>query len=77
MFGYNAVNAGYQNLGRSPQAGSIAVIHGNPGHVAWVEAVSGDKVLVSQYNYNYGAGWGMYSEMWLSKNFFDQYVKII
>ncbi len=77
MFGYNAVNAGYQNLGRSPQPGSIAVIHGNPGHVAWVEAVSGDKVLVSQYNYNYGAGWGMYSEMWLSKNFFDQYVKII
>ena len=77
MFGYNAVNAGYQNLGGNPQPGSIAVIHGNPGHVAWVEAVSGDKVLVSQYNYNYGAGWGMYSEMWLSKNFFDQYVKII
>lgn len=77
MFGSGAVNAGYQNLGRSPQPGSIAVIHGNPGHVAWVEAVSGDKVLVSQYNYNYGAGWGMYSEMWLSKNFFDQYVKII
>jgi surface antigen len=50
----------------------------NPGHVAWVEAVSddGSKVLVSQYNYNYGAGWGMYSEMWLSSNFFDQYVKI-
>lgn len=79
MFGYKAVAAGYTNLGRSPQSGSIAVIHGNPGHVAWVEAVSGDgtKVLVSQYNYNYGAGWGMYSEMWLSTNFFDQYVKIL
>lgn len=79
MFGSAAVNAGYTNLGRSPQAGSIAVIHGNPGHVAWVEAVSADKskVLVSQYNYNYGAGWGMYSEMWLSTSFFDQYVKII
>ena len=77
MFGNAAVNAGYQNLGRNPQPGSIAVIWGNPGHVAWVEAVSGDKVLVSQYNYNYGAGWGMYSEMWLSKSFFDQYVKII
>lgn len=74
----SAINAGYKNLGRSPQPGSIAVMHGNPGHVAWVEAVSpdGSKVTVSQYNYNYGAGYGMYSEMVLSTNFFDQYVKI-
>jgi surface antigen len=76
MFSGNAIANGYQNLGSSPQPGSIAVIWGNPGHVAWVEAVSGNQVLVSQYNYNYGAGWGMYSEMWLSVNFFDQYVKI-
>ncbi|OYX42498.1 hypothetical protein B7Y94_03360 [Candidatus Saccharibacteria bacterium 32-49-12] len=77
-FGRNAVAAGYQNLGRSPQPGSLAVLWGNPGHVAWVETVSADggSVLVSQYNYNYGAGWGMYSEMWLSTSFFDQYVKI-
>lgn len=75
-FARNAIAAGYQNLGRNPQPGSLAVIHGNPGHVAWVEAVNGNQVLVSQYNYNYGAGWGMYSEMWLSVNFFDQYVKI-
>jgi len=75
-FARNAIAAGYQNLGSSPQPGSLAVIHGNPGHVAWVEAVSGNQVLVSQYNYNYGAGWGMYSEMWLSTSFFDQYVKI-
>lgn len=75
-FASAAISAGYQNLGRSPQPGSIAVILGNPGHVAWVEAVNGNQVLVSQYNYNYGAGWGMYSEMWLSVNFFDQYVKI-
>lgn len=75
-FARNAIAAGYQNLGRNPQPGSLAVVHGNPGHVAWVEAVSGNQVLVSQYNYNYGAGWGMYSEMWLSTNFFDQYVKI-
>lgn len=72
----SAINAGYQNLGSSPQPGSIAVMWGNPGHVAWVEAVSGNQVLVSQYNYNYGAGYGMYSQMWLSINFFDQYVKI-
>ncbi|MCD8561788.1 CHAP domain-containing protein [Candidatus Saccharibacteria bacterium] len=76
-FARNAIANGYQNLGSNPQPGSIAVILGTPGHVAWVEAVAGDQVLVSQYNYNYGAGWGMYSEMWLSKNFFDQYVKIV
>ncbi|MFZ1301558.1 MAG: CHAP domain-containing protein [Candidatus Microsaccharimonas sp.] len=78
QWGNSAVNAGYKNLGRTPQAGSIAVMWGNPGHVAWVEGVSpdGTKVTVSQYNYNYGAGYGMYSEMVLSTSFFDQYVKI-
>ncbi len=76
QFAQAAINAGYQNLGRSPQPGSIAVMWGNPGHVAWVEAVSGNQVLVSQYNYDYGAGYGMYSQMWLSSGFFDQYVKI-
>ena len=75
-FGSAAVGAGYKNLGTNPEPGSIAVMWGNPGHVAWVEAVDGNKVLVSQYNYNYGAGWGMYSEMWLATSFFDQYVKI-
>lgn len=77
MFAGAAIRAGYQNLGSHPEPGSIAVILGNPGHVAWVEDVSGNQVLVSQYNYNYGAGWGMYSKMWLSVGFFDQYVKII
>lgn len=74
----SAISAGYKNLGRNPQPGSIAVMWGNPGHVAWVEGVSADgsKVTVSQYNYNYGAGYGMYSEMVLSSTFFDQYVKI-
>lgn len=74
----NAVNAGYGDLGRSPQAGSLAVMLGTPGHVAWVEDVSADgsQVRVSQYNYNYGAGWGMYSDMWLPTSVFDRYVKI-
>ena len=74
----SAISAGYKNLGSSPQPGSIAVLWGNPGHVAWVEGVSpdGSKVTVSQYNYNYGSGYGMYSEMVLSTSFFDQYVKI-
>ena len=72
----NAINAGYTGLGRSPQPGSLAVMFGTPGHVAWVEDVSGSQVRVSQYNYNYGAGWGMYSDMWLPASVFDGYVKI-
>ncbi len=75
-FARAAIGAGYQNLGSNPQPGSLAVMWGSPGHVAWVEAVSGDKVLVSQYNYQINGQYGMYSEMWLSKNVFDQYVKI-
>ncbi len=64
-----------------PQPGSIAVMDAakagqSHGHVAWVEAVDGSRVLVSQYNYDYGAGYGMYSEMWLSSGAFDHYVKI-
>lgn len=77
MFAGKAVAAGYENLGRNPQPGSIAVMYGDPGHVAWVEAVSGNQVLVSQYNWQINGQYGMYSEMWLSKSVFDQYVKII
>ena len=66
---------GWTNLGSTPQAGSVASLWGNPGHTAYVEAVDGNKILVTQYNYDYGAGYGMYSEMWLSANFFNQYVK--
>lgn len=75
-FARNAVNAGYQNLGKSPQPNSLAVMWGNPGHVAWVEAVSGNQILVSQYNWQINGQYGMYSEMWLDKSVFDQYVKI-
>lgn len=79
-FTSRAVGAGYSE--GAPQAGSIAVMDpgtaGNGyGHVAWVEAVSGNKVLISQYNYNYGAGFGLYSEMWLSAGAFDHYVHIL
>lgn len=80
-FTQNAINAGYQNLGMNPQPGSIAVM--NPakagqgfGHVAWVEGVSGDTITVSQYNLDYGQGYGMYSMMTMSKYAFDNFVKI-
>jgi len=80
-FTQNARNAGYQYLGSSPQPGSIAVMDPAKagqgyGHIAWVEAVSGNMVTVSQYNYDYGQGYGMYSVMTLSANAFDHYVKI-
>jgi surface antigen len=80
-FTYNAQNVfGYPD--GAPQAGSIAVMDPAKagqgyGHVAWVEAVDGGQVLVSQYNYDYGAGYGMYSKMWLSVGAFDHYVRII
>jgi surface antigen len=63
------------DLGGTPQAGSVASLWGNPGHTAYVEAVDGNKILVTQYNYDYGTGYGMYSEMWLSASFFNQYAK--
>ena len=66
---------GWTNLGGTPQAGSVGSLWGVPGHTAYVEQVSGGKILVTQYNYDYGTGFGMYSEMWLSANFFNQYVK--
>ena len=75
-FARNAINAGYTNLGRNPQPNSLAVMWGDPGHVAWVEEVSGNQVRVTQYNYQVNGQYGMYSDMWLSVNFFDQYVKI-
>ncbi|HRN90527.1 MAG TPA: CHAP domain-containing protein [Candidatus Saccharibacteria bacterium] len=79
-FTNNAKSLGYVEGG--PQAGSIAVMDPasagqSYGHVAWVEAVNGGQVLVSQYNYNYGAGYGMYSMMWLSAGAFDHYIHIL
>lgn len=78
--------AGYQT-GGDPRPGSIAVMGaykvvngvqwtGPEGHVGWVEAVNGDTLVISQYNYDYGEGYGMYSRMNLSKTLFDEYVYI-
>jgi len=79
-FTNRAIAAGFK--AGTAKAGSIAVMDpatagASQGHVAWVEAVSGNKVLVSQYNYNYGAGYGMYSKVWWSIDAFDHYVQII
>ncbi len=54
----------------NPQPGDIAVWQANGnayvggfGHVAYVEAVDGGGITISQYNFNTGSGDGMYSEM--------------
>lgn len=75
----SAIAAGFAE--GAPRAGSIAVMDPakagqSYGHVAWVEAVNGNSVLISQYNYDYGAGYGMYSQMWLSSSAFDHYIHI-
>lgn len=74
--------AGY-STGVSARAGSLGVMHaGNAGvpegHVVYVEAVvdGGSSIIVSQYNYNYGAGYGMYSKMKMSTAVFDEYIYI-
>jgi len=79
-FTASAVAAGFTE--GAARAGSIAVMDPGKagqsyGHVAWVEAVTGDgKIMVSQYNYDYGQGYGMYSKMILSVNAFDHYIHI-
>lgn len=80
----NNARAIFGDSGNVPRAGSIAVMdEGSYGHVAWVETdpyvnSKGQTVIqVSQYNYNYGTGWGMYSLMELSVGFFDYYVQIL
>lgn len=72
--------AAKMKTGYTAKAGSIAVMKpaqsgGPAGHVAWVESVNGDgTMIVSQYNYNYGAGWGKYSKMKMYTNQFSEYI---
>jgi len=79
-FPSNARAAGYRVDG-TPSANSLAVMSvaqsGNSnGHIAYVEAVNGNTIVVSQYNYNYGSGWGMYSEMTMSASAFTWYIHL-
>jgi peptidoglycan DL-endopeptidase CwlO len=51
-------------IGSTPKAHSVAIWNvGAFGHAMWVEAVSGNTIYVSQYNYDYQ---GHYSEMSIS-----------
>lgn len=80
-FPSSARSAGFQT-GYSPRVGSLAVMHaaksgGPEGHIGWVEAVLGNgDLIISQYNYNYGSGYGLYSKMQMSSSAWDEYVYI-
>lgn len=82
-FTAGAKGAPFYGVEGSPHRGSVAVLDaGTFGHVAWVETEPyvnsrGQTVIqVSQYNFNYGSGYGMYSLMELSVDFFNHYVQI-
>jgi len=50
-----------------PQVHSVAIsMSGYYGHAMWVEAVDGNMIYVSQYNYDLH---GHYSEMWVSSSY--------
>jgi surface antigen len=50
--------------GSTPKVHSVAISMGGAfGHAMWVEAVSGNMIYVSQYNYDLA---GHYSEMWVN-----------
>ncbi len=76
MWPSSARAAGY-STGSSPRAGSMGVMSGGDyGHIVWVEAVEGNEVIVSQYNYwnAGGSGWGHYSRMRLPASTYDTYI---
>ncbi|MDR3298405.1 MAG: CHAP domain-containing protein [Candidatus Nomurabacteria bacterium] len=70
----NARNAGIPTSS-VPKVGAVGVTSAGPyGHVVWVEAVSGNRVYVSQYNYAIAAidyKKGEYSEMWVSASTYN------
>lgn len=62
--------------GSTPKVGSVAIgtnpnWFGSVGHAMWVEAVSGNKILVSQMNFG---GPGKYSEMWIDSSLIYTYI---
>jgi surface antigen len=54
--------------GSAPRIHSVAIsMRGYYGHAMWVEAIKGDMIYVSQYNYDLH---GHYSEMWVNGGHF-------
>lgn len=60
------------NKGHTPRVGAVAIAYwGYYGHAMYVEAVSGGRVYVSQYNYGVR---GEYSEMWVNTSDIDWFL---
>ena len=72
----NARGAGYK-VSSIPKPGTVGIsTSGTYGHAVWVEAVSGTRVYISQYNYrNAATGYqpGQYSEQWVDQGMY-QYI---
>lgn len=72
----NARAAGY-TVSNVPKVHSVGIsTAGTYGHAVWVEAVSGNRVYISQYNYrNAATGYraGEYSEQWVDQGMY-QYI---
>ncbi len=61
----NAQRVDGLTTGTEPKVGSFAVFASGPfGHVAYVEKITGDRVLISEYNL---LADGMYSERWIPR----------
>lgn len=69
----NARAAGY-TVTSTPKAGAVGIsMAGVWGHAVWVEAVSGNRVYISQYNArNAATGYlpGQYSEQWVDQGMY-------
>lgn len=63
--------------GSTAQANSVGVIMaGAYGHVVWVESDpdAGGFITVSQYNANYGGGWGNFSRVRVHQSTYDVFI---
>ncbi|CAN5618897.1 cell wall hydrolase P40 [soil metagenome] len=71
-WGANASKYRELSTGDTPKVGSFAVFNiGGFGHVAYVEKVVGNEILVSEYNF---VADGVYSERWISRYQPNEYV---
>lgn len=67
----------YRPQGYSAKANSLGVImDGAYGHIVWVETDpdAAGFITVSQYNANYGDGWGNFSRVRVHQSTYDRYI---
>lgn len=67
----------YRPQGSAAHANSVGVIMaGAYGHVVWVESEPDAQgyIIVSQYNANYGGGWGNFTRIRTHQSTYDRYI---